>query len=75
MEKKLDGTLKDNQELLSEREHILQQANDAEQKVLKVSLFLLRLPSPRLTSLPTVSQGAGAALSSTFRPSTYSLQL
>ena len=75
MEKKLDGTLKDNQELLSEREHILRQANDAEQKVLKVSLFLLRLPSPRLTSLPTVSRGAGAAPSSTFRPSTYSLQL
>jgi hypothetical protein len=75
MKKKIEGTLKDNQELLNEKEHILRQANDAEQRALKVSLFLLRLPSPRLTSLPTVSRGAGAVPSSTFNPSIYSLQL
>ena len=46
MKKKIEGTLKDNQELLNEKEHILRQANDAEQRALKVSLFLLSLPSP-----------------------------
>ena len=66
MKEKIEGALKDHQELLSEKEHILRRANDAEEKVLKVSL--LRLPSPCLTSLSTVIQGDGAAPSSMFTP-------
>jgi len=36
MKEKIEGTLKDNQEHLNEKEHILRRANDAEEKVLKV---------------------------------------
>jgi hypothetical protein len=72
MKEKIEGTLKDNQEHLNEKEHILRRANDAEEKVLKVSL--LRPPSPCLTSLPTVIRGEGAAPSSMFKPSRYGLQ-